>query len=57
MMGRAVLKQLKQSTLLTFFDVCRRWRLRKDIDYVYNEQSGVIRFIQTGSIDKRDEAR
>jgi len=49
LMGRAVLKQLKQSTLLTFFDVCKMWGLEKGQDYVYNAQEGVISFPQTGS--------
>jgi hypothetical protein len=49
LLGRAKLKQLKQSTLLTFFDVCRQWGLRKDLDYNYNSQDGVITFFQTKS--------
>jgi hypothetical protein len=49
LLGRAVLKQLKQSTLLTFFDVCRKWGLKNNVDYKYNAQEGIITFIQTGS--------
>ena len=49
LLGRAVLKQLKQSTLLTFFDVCKKMQLKKGIDYSYNEQSGIIHFHFTGS--------
>lgn len=49
LMGRAVLKQLKQSTLITFFDVCKRWGIKKDRDYHYNAQEGIIRFKATGS--------
>lgn len=49
LLGRAVLKQLKQSTLLTLFDVLRRWHLRKDRDYFYNAQEGVIKFMPGGS--------
>ena len=49
LMARAVLKDLKASTLLTFFEVCERWNLKKDIDYKYNQVEGVITFIQTGS--------
>lgn len=44
LMGRAVLKQLKQSTLLTFFDVCKHWKLRQGRDYVYNAMEGTITF-------------
>lgn len=49
LLGRAVLKQLKQSTLLTFLEVCRKWKLYAGKDYVYNAQEGVITFKQTGS--------
>lgn len=49
LMGRAVLKQLTQSTLLTLFEVCRLWGLEDGVDYKYNSQSGVITFIKTGS--------
>lgn len=48
-MGRAVLKQLTQSTLLTFFEVCRMWGLEEGVDYKYNSQMGVITFLKTGS--------
>lgn len=48
-MGRAVLKQLTQSTLLTFFEVCRLWGLEDQVDYKYNSQAGVITFLKTGS--------
>lgn len=49
LLGRAVLKQLKQSTLLTLFDVCKRMHLKQGDDYVYNAQDGVIRFKKTDS--------
>ena len=49
LLGRAILKQLKQSTLLTFFDVCRQWNLKKGKDYHYNAIDGVITFPSTGS--------
>jgi len=49
LLGRAVLKQLKQSTLLTFFDVCRKWGLKPGIDYKYNAQDGIITFLHTES--------
>lgn len=49
LMGRAILKQLKQSTLLTFFDVCKQWKLRINRDYTYNSLEGVITFTQTQS--------
>lgn len=43
-LARAQLKTLKQSTLLTFFDVCRRLGLRFGEEFKYNEMSGVIKF-------------
>src|SRR3990167_4576260 len=49
LMGRAVLKTLKESTLLTFFRVCRQFGLKKDIDYKYNYIEGKITFIKTES--------
>lgn len=49
LMGRAVLKDLKDSTLLTFFEICAKWGLVKDIDFKYNSMEGVITFIHTGS--------
>src|SRR3990167_7202762 len=36
MIGRAVLKHLKSSTLLTFFDILKSWGLKADNDFVYN---------------------
>jgi len=49
MMARAILKDLKQSTLLTFFEVCDKWNLIKDVDFKYNQIDGIITFTQTGS--------
>src|SRR3990167_1088071 len=49
LMGRAVLKTLKDSTLLTFFGLCKNFGLQKDIDYKYNYIQGVITFIKTES--------
>ena len=49
LMGRSVMKQLKQSTLLTLFEVCKHWGLKKDIDYHYDGMSGIVTFKQNGS--------
>lgn len=49
LLGRAILKQLKQSTLLTLFEVCEDFGLVKGVDYVYKEHDGVIIFPQYGS--------
>lgn len=49
LIGRSELKALKESTLLTFFEVAQRKGLVAGRDYVYNQQDSVITFIQTGS--------
>ena len=49
LLGRSVMKQLKQSTLLTFFEVCRHWGLEKDKDYIYSPQDATITFSQNNS--------
>ena len=48
--ARKRLKVLKQTTLITFFKVCRKRGLKPDIHYRYREQQSIIEFIQTGSI-------
>jgi len=54
LMGRAVLKSLKESTLLSFFMVCKEWGLKKDIDYRYNSMAGVISFTNGSEIYLKD---
>ena len=54
LMGRAVLKSLKDSTLLSFFMVCKDWGLKKDIDYKYNSMAGVITFKNESTIYLKD---
>lgn len=49
LLGRSVMKQLKQSTLLTFFEVCKAWGMTKDVDYIYAPMEGIITISQTGS--------
>lgn len=49
LMGRSVMKQLKQSTLLTLFEVCKSWGLIKDKDYTYSPIDGTVTFVQTDS--------
>jgi len=49
LIGRAVLKSLKESTLLTFFAVCKDWGLNMGEDFKYNSVDGVITFIKTDS--------
>jgi len=43
-LARARLKSLKESTLLTFFEVCRMLGLKQNIDFTYNAISGLIKF-------------
>lgn len=54
LMGRAVLKSLKESTLLTFFQVCKMWNLKKEVDYRYNSMAGVISFTNGSEIYLKD---
>ena len=43
-LARAQLKSLKESTLLTFFEVARMLGLQMNVDYTYNSMSAVIKF-------------
>ena len=54
LMGRAVLKTLKQTTLLTFFDICRSWGFREGVDYKYNSIDGVITWNNSSEIYLKD---
>jgi len=54
LMGRAVLKALKQSTLLTFFDICRSWGLKQDEAYKYNSIDAVITWYNGSEIYLKD---
>lgn len=44
LIGRKVLKDLKQSTLITFFDVARKMGYQSGKDYKYNSQEGTIKW-------------
>ena len=46
--AREELKSLKESTLLTFFDLCKIMGLQEDIDYIYYTDSHIL-FPATGS--------
>lgn len=56
LMGRAVLKTLKQTTLLTFFDICKEWGLKPRVDYTYNSIEGLIKFANGSEIYLKDLA-
>jgi len=44
MMGRSVLKNLKQSTLLTFYDVCTAYGIKINHDFTVDNIDNVIKF-------------
>jgi phage terminase large subunit len=44
LIGRAVLKVLKETTLLTFFDVCKKWGLVEGEAWTFNTKDNVIKF-------------
>jgi len=54
LMGRAVLKSLKESTLLSFFMICKDWGLRKGEHYKYNSIESVIRFDNGSEVFLKD---
>lgn len=47
--ARKRLKTIKQTTLVTFFKVCKSHGLKKDVHYKYKEQMSLIEFPQTGA--------
>lgn len=53
-LARAQLKSLKESTLLTFFEVCRMLNLRFGIDFKYNSVNGLITFFNGSEEYLRD---
>ena len=56
LMGRAVLKTLKQTTLLTYFEICRSWGLVRGRDFKYNENTGVITWVNGTEVYLKDLA-
>jgi len=52
--GRTVLKTLKESTLLTFFKVCREWGLQSGTHYTYHPIEAVIRFYNGSEVYLKD---
>ena len=53
-MGRAILKSLKESTLLTFFQICKDWGLKKDEHYKFNTVEGTIKFSNGSEVYLKD---
>jgi phage terminase large subunit len=56
LLGRSVLKTLKQTTLLTLFEVLTAWGLKADRHYVYNQQESTITFFNESVIFLKDLA-
>jgi len=54
LMGRAVLKTLKETTLNSFFMVCSDWGVKKGEQYKFNAQSNVIEFGNGSTILLKD---
>jgi phage terminase large subunit len=54
LMGRSVLKTLKETTLNTFFEVAGREGLQSGVDYTYRENGGTIRFPNGSEILLKD---
>jgi hypothetical protein len=50
LIGRKKLKRLKETTLKTFWEVCKDWGLRAGVHYNYNAQDGVIKFFNESEI-------
>ena len=49
-LGRKELKNLKRTSLQTFFKICREYGIVKDKHYHYNQQEGVIKFYNQSEI-------
>lgn len=52
--GREELKRLRESTLITFYKVCKMYGLRKDVDFKYNGSDHYIAFANGSRIDLLD---
>lgn len=55
-MGRSVLKALKESTLLTLFQIFREWGIQKDKHYTYNSIESVLKWKNGSEIYLKDLA-
>lgn len=56
LLGRSVLKTLKQTTLLTLFEVLTAWKLNADEHYTYNQQDSTVTFFNRSVIYLKDLA-
>ncbi len=53
-MGRSVLKRLKETTLNTFFEICNKWDFQKGREFEYNSIDGTIKFYNGSVILLKD---
>lgn len=54
LIGRAVLTDLKKSTLLSFFEICKVCNFKKDVHYKYKSQEGIIKWFNKSEIYLKD---
>jgi hypothetical protein len=54
LIGRSQLKILKETTLVTFFEICSKQGLRVGVDYTFNAQSSIIHFYNGSQILLKD---
>ncbi len=54
LLGRAILKDVKQSTLLTFFQICQQWNIKPGRGYKYNAQESKITFANGSEVFLKD---
>lgn len=54
LLGRCELKNLKATTLVSFWEVCENFKLVRDVHFTYNEQKSEIEFTKGSKIFLRD---
>jgi len=54
LIGRAELKTLKETTLVTFFEIAQKQGLKPNIHFTYNGQSGIIKLFNGSEILTKD---
>ena len=56
LVGRNKLINLKQSTLVTFFDICKMWGFKTNIDFLYNAHNNTVTFKNGSQVILKDLA-
>ncbi len=54
LLGRSKLKNLKETTLQTFFDLCQEWGMKSDVDFKYDSNAGTITWTNSSVILLKD---